>query len=152
MKYSKRLRLTVIFCLLTVLACVAHATTENINVESGKEITRTIDLAAGDRSSVTFTVTGPAPSTVHFFMVLPNGTTSDYGEVSRCTIDFSTDVQGECELHFGNGNSSGAELVTLNYDVEHYIFGIPQMFFLLIAVAVLLLFVVAGYVAMGKYG
>jgi hypothetical protein len=153
MKHSKRLlHLTVIFCLITILTCVVQATTESISVESGKENTRTIDLAAGDRSSVTFTVTGPAPSTVHFFMVLPNGTTSDYGEVSRCDIDFSTGVQGKCELHFDNGNSSGAQLVTLNYDVEHYIFGIPQMLFLLLAIAVLLLFVVAGYIVMGKYG
>jgi hypothetical protein len=85
-------------------------------------------------------------------MILPNGTTSDHGEISQCTTEFFTDVKGECQLHFDNSNSSNAQLVTLNYDVEHFIFGIPQMIFLLIAIAVLLLLVAAGYIIMGKYG
>ena len=153
MKLSRRiLILLVIFGLMTILASVAQAKTESISVEAEKEITRTVDLAAGDRGSITFTVVGPAPSTLHFYMVLPNGTTSDYGEVSHFTVDFFTDDKGECQLHFDNSNSSAAQLVTLNYDVEHYVFGISQMLFLLLAIAVLLLFVAAGYIIMGKYG
>ena len=148
----KLLCLLIIFSLTITLTEVAQAKTESINVEAGKELIRTIDLAAGDRISVTFTVLGPAPSTLNFYMVLPNGTTSDHGEISQLTLDFSTSVKGECQLHFDNNNSSKTQLVTLNYDVEHYIFGIPQMLFLLLAIAVLLLFVAAGYIIMGKYG
>jgi hypothetical protein len=146
------LYLLIIFSLTITLTEVAQAKTESINVEPGKELTRTIDLAAGDRTSITFTVLGPAPSTLHFYIVLPNGTTSDHGEISQLTLDFFTDVKGECQLHFDNSNSSNPQLVTLNYDVEHYIFGIPQMLFLLLAIGVLLLFVAAGYIIMGKYG
>ena len=153
MKLPKRLlTLMMLFILMTILTSVAQAKTESINVEAGKEITLPIDLAAGDKGSITFTVVGPAPSTLHFFMVLPNGTTSDYGEVSHFAVDFFTDDKGECQLHFDNSNSLSAQLVTLNYDVEHYIFGIPQMLFLLLAIPVLLLFVAAGYILMGKYG
>lgn len=153
MKLSKRLLpLLVLFCLMTIMMNVALAKTESINVEPGKDVTRTIDLAAGDRTTITFTVLGPSPSTLHFFVVLPNGTTTDYGESSRFTVDFFTDIKGECQMHFGNSKTSGAQLVTLNYEVEHYVFGIPQMIFLLLAIAVLLVFVVAGYIVMGKYG
>ena len=153
MKLSKRpLHLLVVFGLMGILTGVAQAKTESINVEPGKELTRTIDLAAGDLISITFTVLGPDPSALHFFMVLPNGTTSDYGEISRYSIDFFTDTKGVCQLHFDNSNSTNAQLVTLNYDVEHFIFGIPQMLFLLLAIAVLLLCVIAGYMMMGKYG
>jgi hypothetical protein len=148
----KLLCLLIIFSLTITLTEVAQAKTESINVEAGKELIRTIGLAAGDRTSVTFTVLGPAPSTLHFYMVLPNGTTSDHGEISQLTLDFFTSVEGECQLHFDNNNSSNTQLVTLNYEVEHYIFGIPQMFFLLIAITVLLLCVAAGYIIMGKYG
>ena len=153
MKLSKKpLYLLIIISLIVILTSTVYAMPESINVEPHKEITRTIDLATGDRTSITVKVLGPAPSTIHFYMVLPNGTTDDRGDLSECELSFSTDVKGECQLHFDNVNSSNTQLVTLNYDVEHFIFGIPQMMFLLIAITVLLLFVAAGYVAMGKYG
>ena len=139
-------------CLMTVLIGSALASTESINVQPGKEITITRDLAAGDRSSITFTVTGPDPCTLHFYIIFSNGTTTDYGKTGRCTIEFFADAKGECQLHFDNTDSQNAQMVTLNYEVEHYIFGIPQMFFLLLAIAALLLVVVAGYIIMGKYG
>jgi hypothetical protein len=153
MKLSKKpLYLVIIFSLTVILTSTVYAAIESINMEPGKEITRTIDLATGDRTSIMVKVTGPDPSTIHFYVVLPNGTTDDRGDLSHCELSFSTDVKGECQLHFDNVNSSNAQLVTLNYEVEHFIFGIPQMMFLLIAITVLLLFVAAGYVAMGKYG
>jgi hypothetical protein len=153
MKLSKKpLYLLIIISLIVILTSTVYAIPESINVEPHKEITRTIDLATGDRTSITVKVLGPAPSTIHFYMVLPNGTTDDRGDLSECELSFSTDVKGECQLHFDNVNSSNTQLVTLNYDVEHFIFGIPQMIFLLIVITVLLLFVAAGYIAMGKYG
>ena len=148
----KPLCLLIIFSLMIILTEVTQAKTESINVEPGKEITRTVNLVAGDRCSITFTVLGSTPSTIHFYMVLPNGTTSDQGEISQYTNAFFTDAKGECQLHFDNSNSSNAQLVTLNHEVEHYIFGIPQLFFLLIAITVLLMCVAAGYMLMGKYG
>jgi hypothetical protein len=152
-KLSKKpLYLIIIFSLIVILTSTVYAAFESINVEPGKEITRTVDLATGDRTSITVKVSGPDPSTIHFYLVLPNGTTDDRGDLSHCELSFSTDVKGECQLHFDNVNSSNAQLVILNYEVEHFIFGIPQMMFLLIAITVLLLFVAAGYVAMGKYG
>ena len=148
----KPLCLLIIFSLTIILTRVAEAKTESINVAPGKDLIRTIELVAGDRTSVTFTVLGTAPSTIHFYMILPNGTTSDHREISQFTSGFFTDVKGECQLHFDNSNSSDAQLVTLNYEVEHFIFGIPQMIFLLIAITVLLLCVAAGYMLIGKYG
>jgi hypothetical protein len=153
MKTRKKLFLTlVIIGLIAFLVSAAQATTESITVETGKEVSRTVDLAAGDRTTITFIVTGPSPSTLHFYVVLPNGTTVNYGEANQLTTDFFTDVKGECQLHFENNNTSDSQLVTLNYDVEHFIFGIPQLVFLLVAIAALLLVVVAGYIIMGKYG
>ena len=153
MKLPKRpMYVLAIFSLIVILTGVAQAKTESINVEPGKEFTRTIDLAAGDRTSIIFTVLGPAPSKLHFYMVLPNGTTSDYEEVSQCATAFSTSSKGTCQLHFNNSASSDSQLLTLDYSVEHYIFGVPQMIFILGAIAVLLMFAVSGYIIMGKYG
>jgi hypothetical protein len=153
MKTRKKLLLTLVTTgLIAFLVSSAYAATESITVEAGKEVSRTINLAAGDRTSITFTVTGPIPSTLHFYVVLPNGTTVNYGEANQLTTNFFTDVKGECQLNFDNSNTSDSQLVTLNYDVEHFILGIPQLVFLLVAIAALLLVVVAGYIIMGKYG
>jgi hypothetical protein len=118
-KLSKKpLYLIIIFSLIVILTSTVYAAFESINVEPGKEITRTVDLATGDRTSITVKVSGPDPSTIHFYLVLPNGTTDDRGDLSHCELSFSTDVKGECQLHFDNVNSSNAQLVILNYEVR----------------------------------
>jgi hypothetical protein len=137
--------------LLVVLVGAANATTESINVQSGKDATRTINLSSGDHTSLTFTVVGQAPNNLQFSMVLPNGTTTEYGQTNQFTIDFFTDVEGVCQLHFDNTNATTDQLVSLNYNVEHYVFGIPQMTFMLIFIAVVLICIVAGYIIIGKY-
>jgi len=152
MKLTNRLlSVLIVLCLMTILAVIVLAKTESINVEPGKDIIRAVDLASGDRITMTFTVSGPAPSTVNFFMVLPNGTTVDNGPTSQYKSQFFTNVKGTLHLHFDNTDSSNGQLLTLNYEVEHYIFGIPQMIFLLGGIAVVLLCVAAGYMIMGKY-
>ena len=88
---------------------------------------------------------------LHFLIVLPNATAMDYGEIGQCSTSFITNTKGGVELHFDNSNSSDSKLVTLNYEIEHYIFGIPQMIFLLIVIALLLVGITAGYLIMGKY-
>jgi hypothetical protein len=137
---------------VTTLVAVGKAKTESFMVDPGKEVTIPVSVAAGDRISIILTVQGPAPSKLHFYAVLPNGTQSDYGNISQCNIGFSSDADGECQLHFDNNNSLDAQLATLNYEVEHFVFGIPSMIFMLIVITVLLVFVAAGYVIMGKYG
>lgn len=148
---SKSALFLLVLALVTGLVDFAQATTESLNVQAGKEFIKTIDLAAEDQIRITFTFIGSTPDTLHFWMVFPNATTRGYGEISQSTISFISDVQGLCELHFDNSNSSSAQLITLNYEIEHYIFGIPQIPFLIIVIAVLLLAVVAGYIIMGKY-
>jgi hypothetical protein len=140
-----------LFSLVAVTVSVAQAKTESINVEPTKDFVRTLQLAGGDQVSVTFKVLGPAPGALHFSTVLTNGTTIDYGAKNEGSIIFSTDVEGECQLRFVNDGSSDSQLLTLDYNVEHFVLGIPMLLFILLAVAVLMVFVIAGYIAMGKY-
>jgi len=148
---NKLTYLLFIFTLTISLAGSVQAATESLNVQGGKEFVRTIDLETEDRIRLTYTVLGQASSTLRFWMVFPNATTKDYGETTQGTIIFISDVKGRCELHFDNSNSSDTKLVTFNYEIEHYIFGIPQIPFLLIVITLFLLCIVAGYILMGKY-
>ena len=140
-----------VLILITIIISVGHASTESVSIKPSDDFIQSIELAEGDQVSLTFSVLGPAPNTLHFYVLLPNGTTIDYGIGSQGSVSFSTDVEGKCLLHFENSDSSDVQLLTLDYTVEHYILGLSTLLFVLLAIAVLLVFVVAGYIVMGKY-
>ncbi len=142
--------LSVLF-LLIAQAGTAQATTESLNLQAGKTLIRTIDIAAGDRVSIKFLTIGGTPNTLHFWVLFANGTMTDYGEVNTLEIFFTPEVSGPFTMNFDNSNSSSPALVTLNFEVEHYYFGIPSLLFILVAITVLLAGIAAGYIIMGKY-
>ncbi len=127
---------------------IVNATTESLNVDAGKDIVCKIDLASEDRVHLTFVTTG---QTSCFSIVFPNSTVLNLGNVDQYSTIFTSNAAGTCELHFDNTNSTEASLVAINYGVEHYILGMPEMIFILVAIAVLLMVIITGYVVMGKY-
>lgn len=127
----------------------AEATTTNFTVPSGEEVTRSMNLAVEDHVLIRFTVVGVPDNSVNFFMVYPNGTAKNFGSVGDFHYSFICDAEGEYILHFSNP-SSGEKLVALDYEVEHYIFGIPQMLFLVMIIAVICVVAVAVFILMGK--
>ena len=148
---TKTIALLAILALTISLAGSAQATTESLNIQAGKESVRTIDLGAEDKIRITFTLVSHTSGDFHFWMIFPNSTKRDYGETTQAKISFNSQVKGACEMHFDNTNSSDNQIVTLNYEVEHFIFGIPQIPFLLIVVTFFLLCIIGGYIVMGKY-
>jgi hypothetical protein len=147
---------TLIFILVISLSSTAQAaTTESLAVNAGKEVTRSIELGPEDRIQLTCNVRvegiAQTLNNFQFWVIFPNATTKDYGATAQTSISFISDIKGNLELHFDNINSSDPKRVTLYYNIEHYIFGIPQIPFLLIAVAVFLVCIAAGYIIMGKY-
>jgi len=152
MKSPRRL-----LCVLIVLASLivpagtAQASTESLKVQAGTDVVRTIDLASEDRVTLKFSAIGDVSSELRFWVAFANGTTIDYGETSEREMFFVSEVSGQFILHFDNSNSSSSKLVTLNYEVEHYYFGIPSVLLLIVAITVLLAGVAAGYIIMGKY-
>jgi hypothetical protein len=137
--------------LITMFVASVQAATESLNIQAGEDSVRKINMSAEDHIRISFTVLSQSPSSFRFWIVFPNGTTRNYEESTSYNISFVSGVQGECELHFDNTNSTSNQLVTLNYEIEHYYFGIPEIPFLIIVIGVLLLCIVTGYVIMGKY-
>ena len=144
-------------CYLVLLLCIflgtlnlSKASTGSFIVEAGKELAYPIDVSSGDRIQLNFITTGDPNSNFHFSLAFPNSTILDLGEVDKYSISFTSDASGKCELIFNNTISSQPTFIALNYEVEHYILGIPQMIFLLIVIVVLAIVIMTGYVIMGK--
>jgi len=144
---SRFLFIAVVFSIIVQLA---EATTMNFTVYGGEEVTRSIRLAVDDHVLIKFTVVAQSDKTLHVYMTYPNGTVQEFGEMGFYTYTFVCDVEGEYVLHFSNKDSLENKFVTLDYQVEHYIFGIPQMLFLTIIIVLVCVAAVAAFILMGK--
>jgi hypothetical protein len=151
MQLRKTCFLLLILCLLVGAIGVVSATTQGLNVEAGKEFVYKINVAQKDVVHLSFVATGQADGNLSFSMAFPNSTVIDFGEHDQYSTSFTSDDAGKIELQFDNTNSSEVAFVALNYNIEHFIFGLPEMIFVLIAIAVLLMTIVTGYIIMNKY-
>jgi hypothetical protein len=142
--------LLLILCLFVGAIGIVHAATEGFNVEAGQDFVCKIDVSAGDRVQLSFFTTGQESSDLCFSLVLPNSTVINVDDVGQYSTSFTSNVGGTCELNFDN-NSSAPVFVALNYEVDHYILGMPEMIFVLAAIVVLLMVIVAGYFIMSKH-
>jgi len=144
-------RFLFIVIVLAILVQPADATAISITVPKGEEITKSISLVAEDRVLVKFTVVGQTASTLDFYITDPNGDVQvEYSRVGTVSYPFVCDEAGEYVLHFSNTDTSEDKLVTLNYEIQHYIFGIPQMLFLTIIIVLVSVAAVATFILMGK--
>jgi hypothetical protein len=140
----------IIIALLAVSIGGVQAMTTNFTVKSGEEVTHPIDLIVEDRVLIQFKVVGGTANTLHFSISFPNATVRDFGEPGDFSYSFICDVEGEYVLHFVNNDQTENILVTLNYEVQHYVFGIPQMLFLTIIIVLACIIGVAAFVLMGR--
>ncbi|MGB9756783.1 MAG: hypothetical protein ACPLVJ_03270 [Candidatus Bathyarchaeales archaeon] len=119
-------------------------------MHSGEEITKVLRLTIEDHVFIKFTVVGVSENTIHFYMTYPNKTTKDFDSIGDFRYTFVCDAEGDYILHFSNTGSSVEKLVTLDYEVEHYIFGVPQMLFLTVIIAIICVIAVAAFILLSK--
>jgi hypothetical protein len=135
---------------LLVSILLVKATALTFTVHGGEEETRTLSLAVEDHVLIRFTVLGSPENSLHFYILYPNGTVKDFGKQGDFSYSFVCDLEGEYVLHFSSTNSSSEKLVTLDYEVQHYVFGVPQMLFLAMIIVVISMMAVAAFIFMGK--
>ena len=121
------------------------ATTLSITVPAGEQVDQIIDLKVDDHFRIQFNVLGEDNSYISFSIVYPNSTEVNFSEVGVFSYNFISDTKGECKLFFVNNDMAENKLVTLNYEVESYLFGMPQTQFLLIFIAVICVMMIAFY-------
>ena len=140
----------IILALLGVLIGLCQATPTYFTVHAGEEVNHTINLIVEDRVLIQYSAIGDAANNLHFSISFPNDTVRDFGESGAFSYSFICDVAGEYVLHFVNNHQTQDLSVTLNYEIQHYIFGIPQMLFMALIVVLACIGGVAAYVLLGR--
>lgn len=129
----------------------AYATTENFTVPPGSEVTRSLSLHKNDRVSIGFSVVGESANGFNFYVTDPHGDIILHHErVGQKSLSFLAEMTGTYVLHFDNSHSSESKMVTLNYDIEHLIMGMPQAMFLVLIIVGVLIAAIATFTLMGK--
>jgi len=137
--------------LFAILVQLADATAMSFTVPKGGEITKSIRLVVEDRVLVKFTVVGRSGSTLDFQIVDSRGDLEvEYRNVGTVSYPFVCDEAGEYALHFSNADTLEDKLVTLDCEIQHYIFGIPQMLFLTLVIVLVCVGAVATFIFMAK--
>ena len=154
-----RLRTCRLFCIFLIILTAfsssirfGQATVASFTVRAGEETTRSLSLAIEDRVAIKFAVVGgQGGSTLDFWITCPNGTDKAiYIDVGNLDYRFVCDAEGNYTMHFSNAGSFEDMFVSLDYEVQHYIFGMPQMLFLTMIVVVVCVAAVAVFILMGK--
>jgi hypothetical protein len=135
---------------VSILVQVAEATAMNFTVHGGDEVTKSLSLAVEDHVLIRFTVVGVSENSIVFYITYPNGTEKNFGDVGDFSYSFVCDANGEYVLHFSNVGSSEDRSITLDYEIDHYILGIPQTLFLAVIIAIVCVAAVAVFIFMGK--
>jgi hypothetical protein len=152
---SIKKRLTYSLLMATVVLLLiptVKATAESFTVGAGQEETKLLNLVNEDHVQIRFTVTGGTTNALDFYITDPDGNVMEtLGNTSSGEYAFVCSQEGEYQLHFSNIASVEDKLVSLDYEVDHYIFGIPQMLFLALIVAGICVAAVAVFILMSKH-
>jgi hypothetical protein len=140
----------IILALLSVLIALGQATITSLTVKAGEEVTHPLNLIAEDRVLIQIKFVGGNVSAMQFSISFPNGTVKDFSGSGDFSHSFICDVEGEYMLHFVNTDQKENLLVTLDYEVQHYIFGMPQMLFMVILIAIISVVGVAVFIGLSQ--
>jgi multisubunit Na+/H+ antiporter MnhC subunit len=129
-----------------------RATAESFTVRAGQEEIISLSLAADDHVQVRFTVTGQATNVLDFYITDPHGNIMEnFGTTSNLNYAFVCSQEGEHKLHFSNVASAEDRLVSLDYEVQHYVFSMQQNLFLTLVVAGICVAAIAVFILMSKH-
>jgi hypothetical protein len=142
--------IVIFLVLLAVFIGLGRAMTTSLTVKGGEEVTYPITLGVEDRVLIQFTALGEQVSVLQFSIIFPNSTEIDFGEVGKASYSFVCDAEGEYVLHFVNNDQNIEKRVYLNYEIDHYVFGMPQMLFMALIIVLACVGGVFAFVILGR--
>jgi hypothetical protein len=140
----------IILALLGFLTGISQAAITTFRVNGGEEVTHPVDLIVEDRVLIQYKVVGGNASAMQFSISFPNASVRDFSGSGDFSYSFICDAEGEYVMHFVNTDQTEELRVTLEYEVQHYIFGIPQMLFMTLIIVLACIGGVIAFVLMGR--
>jgi hypothetical protein len=136
-------RFLLLFCILSSVflvlnTSIVNAVSRTIRIEAGEKKTESVYLNVNSVISGKLNAIGDSNSEIDFYITGPDGKTVLSKE--RITVKnfrLTAAKEGTYTLHFDNSFSTERKTVTYNYDVRHYIFGMPQEDFLVLLVMII---------------
>jgi hypothetical protein len=137
--------------LIVLFTVLVGATAMSFKVRAGEVQTRTVDLAVEDRVTIKFTVTEQTAGGLDSHIADPHGNTvKSFGSSGNVNYQFVCSEEGNYTMYFSNTSPTEDKMVTLDYEVQHYIFGIPQMLFMTLIIVGICMAAVTVFVLMGN--
>lgn len=132
---------------LSMLIVFAVADNASFMVQPEQKHVITLNLRETDSVSGSFSVVSDDESGINFYINDPNNKTIlRYNNVGQKSFSFIAQATGDYQLHFDNSVSSVySKSVALNYNITHYIMGIPQEQFLFLVIAAVALIGIIAY-------
>jgi hypothetical protein len=126
----------IIVSVLTGILVPAFGTNTSFTLQPLEERTIPLSLQQTDGVSGSFSTVSDDGTGVNFYVTDPyNNTVLHYDDVLQRSFSFTAEMEGNFQLHFDNSLSAAyRKTVSLNYDVTHYIMGLPQEQFLMIVI------------------
>ena len=144
--------LTVLLLCLSTLALVAIGLADNASftVQPQKEHAITLNLKETDSISGSFSVVSNDDTGINFYINDQfNYTVLRQDNVKHRSFSLIINSTGDYTLHFDNSlSTSYSKTVALNYNVIHYIMGMPQEQFLFVVVAIVAVIGIVAYLAL----
>lgn len=138
--------------IVLLLIPAGRATAESFTVRAGQEEIKSLSLATDDHVQVKFTVTGQTMNLLDFYITDPKGNMlATFGTTGNVNYAFVCSQEGEYGLHFSNVASGEDKLVSLDYEVQHYVFGMEQMLFLTLIIVGICVAATAVFIIMSKH-
>jgi hypothetical protein len=151
MKVRFLLSFSLLFSMFMLSINAVSAVSRTIYVDAEQEKVESISLKVNDEVSGKISVIGDSDNAIDFYITGPDGEAVVPKErVSVKAFRFTASKEGTYKLHFDNSFSTDRKTVTFNYDVRHYIFGIPQEDFLVFMVMIVALIGLVLFVAMSR--
>jgi hypothetical protein len=124
--------------------------TFNINIQPDSEVDHKIDLALDDHVLLQVRSIGGTSGNFSSSFILPGGSLLILGEGNSFDYSFICEIEGEYTLKLVNTDVQNEKLVTLNIDIQNYVFGMPKMLFLTLIIVGICLVGVVFFVFLGK--
>jgi len=142
-----------VLCFSSVMSVLmvglVDAASQTFTVSAGKEVIKTIGLNEGDVLSGRVNVVGVSDTVIKFYVTDPNGSVIvRFDKASATDFGFTASRSGTYSLHFDNTQSDEDKSVVMNYDVQHFILGMPQEYFYVFVVLFIGLLGVMVFIAL----